>query len=475
MNKLNTLLLSVLLSTPLLLSSSVKADLNLELPDFNLPQLGGHTGSIAASIKERETGLDVLRSLRARGLLIEDPEVNLWIRSLGNRLTARAPSSPNPFYFVVARDTAINAFATLGGVIVINSGLILNTSSESELAAVLSHEIAHVTQRHIPRMIEKAKNNKFATGAALLAGVIAATKDSQAGGAIINATLATTAHQQLAFGREAEAEADRVGLRILASAGLNPQGMPKFLQKLEEYGDSKTAEIREFLQNHPLTIKRVSDTSVRASQFGVFKGKENISYQYMREKVRSLANTTSRAPVSVSAQIKNYSNILLLRKQGAFQQAYNLAENQLSTKNISEAALYAELAIKQRQYNKAISILLPLSKIYPGNEVIAIPLSQAYISLGQIEPAWKIIREIHTTEQTSLEFFEVLQELSRLRGNSSYAYRAVAERNIRTGHYQSARIQLTKAMRLPGSNVNELQEMRQMLDQIKHKKVKKGN
>jgi len=474
MNKINALLLCLLLSAPALISTSAKADLNLELPDFNLPQLGGNTGGIASSIKERETGLDVLRNLRARGLLIEDPEVNLWIRSLGNRLTARAPTSPNPFYFVVARNSDINAFATLGGVIVINSGLILSTSTESELAAVLAHEIAHVTQRHIPRMIAKAESNKFATGAALLAGVIAATKDAEAGSAIINATLATTAHQQLAFGREAESEADRVGLRILASSGLNPQGMPRFLQKLEEYGDSKTAEIREFLQNHPLTIKRVSDTSVRASQLGVFRGKENISYQYMREKVRALINSNSRAPVSVPPQIKNYSKILQLKKQGAFQQAYNLASSQLSSNKISEAILLAELSIKQRQFNKAISVLTPLSKIYPGNESIAIPMSQAYISLGQIEPAWKIINEVHTSEQTTLEFFEVQQELSRLRGNTSYAYRAVAERNIRTGHYQAARIQLAKAMKLPGSNVNELQEMRQMLDQIKNKKVKKG-
>ncbi len=474
MNKINTLLISLSLSTYLLLSSSARADLNLELPDFNLPQLGGHTGSITASIKERETGLDILRNLRARGSLIEDPEVNLWIRSLGNRLTARAPSSPNPFYFVVARDTSINAFATLGGVIVINSGLILNTSSESELAAVLSHEIAHVTQRHIPRMIEKAESNKFATGAALLAGVLAATKDAQAGSAIINATLATTAHKQLAFGREAESEADRVGLRILASSGLNPQGMPRFLQKLEEYGDSKNAEIREFLQNHPLTIKRVSDTSVRASQLGVFRGKENISYQYMREKVRALINSNSPAPVSVSQQIKNYSKVSKLKKRGAYQQALNLAGNSLSNKKVSEAILLAELAVKQKQFDRTISILAPLSRVYPGNEAIAIPMSQAYISQGQIGKAWQIINEVHTSEQTSLEFFEVKQELSRLRGNTSHAYRAVAERNIRTGHYKSARIQLTKAIKLPGSNVNELQEMRQMLNQIKNKKVKEG-
>ncbi|PID33782.1 MAG: hypothetical protein CR955_00550 [Thiotrichales bacterium] len=474
MNKIKTLLFYGLLTASLLSATAVKADLNLELPDFNLPQLGGHTGSIVSSIKERETGLDVLRSLRSRGHLIEDPEVNLWIRSLGNRLTAHAPNSSNPFYFAVAKSTDINAFATLGGVIVVNSGLILNTSSESELAAVLSHEIAHITQRHIPRMIERAKGNKLATGAALLAGMLAATKNPEAGSAIINATLATSAHQQLSFGREAESEADRVGLRILASAGLNPKGMPTFLQKLEEYGDSNTAEIREFLQNHPLTIKRVSDTSIRASQLGVFKGRENMSYVYMREKVRVLINANAHTPLSVPQQIKNYSKILHLKKQGAFQQAFNLASKQLSGTKISEAILLAELAIKQRRFNKAISVLAPLSKIYPGNESIAIPMSQAYISLGQIDSAWKILNEVHTSEQTSLEFFEALQELSRLKGNLSYAYRAVAERNIRTGHYKAARIQLTKAMKLPGSNVNELEEMRQMLDQIKNKKIKQN-
>lgn len=463
MNKINALLCC------LLFGLSASADLNLELPDFNLPQLGGNTGSISASIKEREIGLNVLRSLRSRGSLIEDPEVNLWIRSLGNRLTARAPSSPNPFYFVVARDTSINAFATLGNVIVINAGLVLNTSTESELAAVLAHEIAHVTQRHIPRMIEKAKNNKFATGAALLAGVLAATKDAEAGGAIINATLAASAHKQLAFGREAESEADRVGLRILASAGLNPQGMPRFLQKLERFGDSKTAEIREFLQNHPLTIKRVSDTSVRAAKLGVFRGKENISYQYMREKVRALISANSFAPVSVSPQIQNYSKIVKLKKQGSSRQALNFAAHSLSNNKVSEAILHAELAVKEKQFHKAITVLSPLSKIYPGNEAISIPLSQAFISLGQIDQAWQVINEVHTSEQTSLEFFEVKQELSRLRGNISHAYRAVAERSIRTRHYKSARIQLIKAMKSPGSNLNEIEEMRQMLNQIKSK------
>lgn len=456
----------ILLLLILLLPVLSRADLNLDLPDFNLPDLGGHTGNITASIKERETGLAVLRKLRASGRLIENPEVNLWIRSLGNKLTSRAPRSPNPFYFVVSRDPSVNAFATLGGVIVINSGLILTTSSESELAAVIAHEIAHVTQRHIPRMLEKAQNNKFATGAALLAGVLAATKDSEAGSAIINATLATAAHKQLAFGREAEAEADRVGLRILASAGLNPQAMPSFLQKLEQYGDSRNADIREFLQNHPLTVKRVSDTSVRASQFGPFKGKENISYLYMREKIRALIGSNIPAPSALPATVKKYSNAKQLQKRGAYPQALQTTGNTTTNKRISEAILLAELFTKQGQFKKTISLLTPLTRIYPGNEALTVPLAHAYISQGQLHQAWRALKEIHISEQTSLETFEVKQEVARLLGYTSLAYRAVAERNIRTGQYKSAAIQLRQAIKLPGANTIELQEMQQMLKQV---------
>ena len=449
----------------LLISVSVRAELNLELPDLNLPDLGGGSSGFTVSLKERERGLTILRKLRDSGQLIENPEINLWIRSLGNRLISRAPSSPNPFYFVVSRDHSVNAFATLGGVIVINSGLILHTSSESELAAVIAHEIAHVTQRHIPRMLEKADNNKLATGAALLAGIIAASKDSQAGAAIINTTLAASAHKQLAFGREAEAEADRVGLRILAGSGLDPKAMPEFLQKLEQYGDSQNADIREFLQNHPLTVKRVSDTFVRASQFGPFRGKENIHYLYMREKIRALIGAKIPPPASLPLAIKEYSSAMQLKQRGAFHPALQTIEKAVNN-DVSEAILLAELHNQQKQFQQTISILAPLMGIYPGNEALSIPLAQAYISTGQVNQAWKILKEIHISEQTSLETFEVKQEAARLLGYTSHAYRAVAERSIRTGRYKSALIQLRQAIKQPGSNVGELQEMEQLIKQL---------
>lgn len=447
------------------LSLNASAELNLELPPSNFQSLGSNTGHYISAVKEEEHGLRILRGLRARGELIENPEINLWIRSLGNKLAARAPNAATPFHFAVSKNLSINAFATIGGVIIVNAGLILRSDSESELAAVISHEIAHVTQRHIQRIIAESQNSKFATGAALVVSALAASQSSEAGVAMLNATLATNAHKQLSFGRSAETEADRVGLRILANAGFNPQAMPSFLQKLERYDDSKTADIREFLQNHPLSVKRVADTSFRAKSYGPFKGREDVSYLYMREKVRSLTTNGSVPPQRVSVKIKNYANALKLKQRGANSAAIQ-ATKVTKTNNMSEAILLAELYIKENKHQQAISLLDPLIRIYPGNEAISVPLSQALTSMGNIQRAWRVLQEINVSEQTSLEIFENKQEVARLIGNASLGYRAVAERNIRTGRYKAAKLQLRQAIKFPGASIQEIQEMQQQLIRV---------
>jgi len=460
----------ILISTLLVASipSFTSADLNLELPDLNLPDLGGQVGITVASLSERETGLKILRKLRSSGDIIEDPELNTWIRSVGNRLTANAPQSPTPFYFVISRDQSVNAFATLGGVIVVNAGLILRTDSESELAAVIAHETAHITQRHIPRMIKKAEGNKFASGAAILAGILASTKDPQAGQAIINISLATMAHKQLAFGREAESEADRVGLRILARSGFDPKGMPSFLEKLEQYGDSQNADVREFLQSHPLTLKRVSDTQERAKRFGPYKDKNNLLYSYMKEKVRTLSKSNSQTLDKNNAKIKVYSTALRLAQRNNIKRALQT----IGTKSnvIPEAILIGGLLNKQRRHKETLAILAPLLEIYLGNEALSILAAQAYLSVGQHNKAWTTLNDISVSEQTSLEFFEAKQEVARLTGHRSAAYLAAAEKNIRMGNYKSAISLLRQAIKLPGSNASELLQMQRLLAQIKNKK-----
>jgi len=300
----------------LLFVFNIKAELDLKLPKgFASPeQTSASQQQFFAPLKSQINGLKILRKLRASKEYIEDPEVSEWIRALGNRLVSRSLGSTSPFYFLVSKNTSLNAFATEGGVVVINAGLILKSDSESEVAAVLSHEIAHVSQRHITRLKAKAEKIEWGSKAALVAGLIANTKNPQAGQAILNTTMATIAHKQLAFTREAEAEADREGLRILTRAGYDPLAMPSVLQKLEQFANNNTAGVREYLQSHPLTQRRVSDTFVRAKRLGKHQRKSWPTFFYVREKIRVLSNSPISTPNNVTASVKRYSMAQTLNK-----------------------------------------------------------------------------------------------------------------------------------------------------------------
>lgn len=454
----------IALITTILFTSLTNAELNLELPDLNLPNLGGQSSITIESHSEKEIGLSILRGLRASGNLIEDAEINTWLRSIGNRLSSNAPRSSTPYYFVISREQSINAFATLGGVIVVNSGLILQTNSESELAAVMAHEIAHITQRHIPRMIREAEGNKFATGAALVAGILASTKDLEAGQAIINLSLATMAHKQLTFSREAEAEADRVGLRILARAKFNPKSMPLFLAKLEQFSGGDNAGAREYLQSHPLTIKRVSDTQSRAQRIHGYRGSPSKSYYYMKEKIRRASKSNISISNQLSDNVRNYSEGLKLAQQNKYIHALKM----INGKSLSELILRGELLNKLKRYKETVIELEPLVKIYLGNEALSQLLSRAYGLTGQLDKAWATVSDVSISEQTSLEFLEEKQEVARMTGRRSMVYRVLAEKSIRIGDYDSAKTLLGQALKLPLLNENELLSIQNRLDQIKN-------
>ena len=460
---------SVLVSFPF---GAAHAELDLKLPGYNLPDIGASSVGSISYAKERDIGLKVLREIRATSTVIEDPEITAWVRSLGNRLSARASNSNNPFYFLVVKNNAVNAFATLGGVIVINSGLILKSESEGELAAVLAHEIAHVTQRHISRMIEKSKQNMFGTGAAILAGILASSRSPEAGQAIITGAVAMQAHKDLSFSREAESEADRVGLRILATSGYNPRAMPSFLKKLET--EFATGDVNEFLRSHPLTVNRVSEAQATAERYGPYKSRLNSqTYNYMKEKVRVLTRTRGRYGVpaqNATATAKRFFKASSLVQRGNAAAALQLLGQRSSNK--SEAILIADALLIQQKYAEVVPLLTPLVRLYPGEDALVIPLANAYLGMRQADKAWALIKRVVISEQTSLMFFEVRQQVARQMGMRGIAYHSVAERNIRLGEYKHAIVQLRQAIKSVDTPVSELPKLQLQLDRIRRDQKK---
>lgn len=451
--KIKTLLLSAIL----VLVPTTHAELNLEIPETILSS-GTLAPSSSVAVNFSSAGLKRLRALRNRGRVIEDPELNAWIRGIGLRLLAQTEYKGRPFYFAIVRDDQVNAYATRGALIVINSGLILRSSSESELAGVMAHEIAHVTQQHIERMIARSKNNTVGNTAAVVAGLLVGSQNPEAGQAIVTSALALDAHKNLKFSRSAETEADREGLRILANAQFDPSAMAKFLRKLDDGVDASFADIGQYLTSHPLSAQRVNDVSQRAARYGAYRGKDRASYDFMKQKLRVLTRSpasSDRLPLYATRYAKAYQ----LHQQG--NSAATIQQLKSVAKQSPEAVLLARAYLQQNQPQQAAQVLQALLARYPAEVSLIMPMAEALIGLKQYEKAWQLVSRVRLVEQTSLDLLAVRQEVARLSGRLGQAYLSVAERNIRIGEYRHALTQLQLALRTPNITPSERQSIHQ--------------
>ena len=214
--------------SPLLFAANVFAG---ELPD-----LGDVSRATISQHQERELGLQIMSEIRADPSYLDDPEIAGYLTNLGNRLIlgSREARPDQEFEFFAVQDPAINAFALPGGFMGFNTGLILTAQSESELAGVMAHELAHVTQKHLARMISGQKYSMLTSLAAAAAAILASRTNPQAGAAILVTSQARQIQSQLDFTRDHEKEADRIGLSILVSAGFDPRGMSEFFERLQK-------------------------------------------------------------------------------------------------------------------------------------------------------------------------------------------------------------------------------------------------
>lgn len=229
-----------------------------------LPAMGEVASDTLSRAQEREIGQRMMMEVRRRLPLLEDPEVNAYLQDLGQRLATHSQAPELDYHFFVVDLPAINAFAMPGGYIGVNAGLILSARSESELAGVLAHEIAHVTQRHIARGIEASQRASLQNAALLLAAILVGSQDSQAGTAAAAASMAGSIQQQLNYSRAFEHEADNLGIRMLAAAELDPNGMPTFFERLA-LATRYQGRPPEYLSTHPVTETRIAESSNRAA------------------------------------------------------------------------------------------------------------------------------------------------------------------------------------------------------------------
>lgn len=382
--------------------------------DIRLPDLGSSANALISPQEAQDYGAMMLQQMRALDMVVDDPLLDDYINNLGFRLVANSAKPKDHFAFFIAKDPVINAFSAPGGYIGINSGLIVITRSEDELAAVMAHEIGHITQNHLQRAYESAKKDTPLMALVALGAIAAGgAAGGQAAAAALLGGQGVLMQKEINFTRKDEAEADRTGIETLAKSGYDPNAMAGFFQRMEDEMSTDSAiDVPSLLLDHPVTAQRISDAKARAGALiaaqklqpsGNLLDKDRwaqqtapiayvkdpttllanhgadkdgaSTYLLMRERVRVLSNDAYR--------MSTYYAGLLGRQDGR----YNTPENHYG---------YALSLIRSDQGAKAVAQLQPLLEKYPDNLVLRLAMADARLQDGQRAAALTLYAALNT-------------------------------------------------------------------------------
>lgn len=434
---------------------------------LQLPDIGDPASQTLSVSQERRLGEELIREVRQRVPLSEDPELRYYVQDLGNRLLSHTETPDFPFEFFVVDSPAINAFAMPGGYIGVNSGLIMRAQSESELAAVMAHEIAHISQRHIARSLDASRGSGLRTLGILVAAILLGMQDPDMGSAAAMAGMAGSIQDQINYTRTNEREADNIGIRILAAAGLDPEGMPRFFERLEQatqYMDRPP----EFLSTHPITQNRISDSRARAQRYGRVEIRESPMFGFMRARlIASKANSPDEAERHFRAALDGerdeqhsaalYGLSLTLLQQDKTDEARQLLEDLLDAEG-EYVPFYTALAQVAQQAGKTEQRLelyrLGLT-LFPENYPLTVGLADTLIHNDQTDEARSLLRRHLQRHGPDLHLYRLHAQAAAAAGRSHESKLAMAEYYQMHGQFRLAVDQLNQVADAADADIND--------------------
>ncbi|WP_299021752.1 M48 family metalloprotease [uncultured Photobacterium sp.] len=475
--------------TYLLISALLGSSLMAQADSFNsLPEIGTTAASTLTIEKEMEYGDAYMRMLRASMPVISDPLLSEYVQDLGHRLVANANDVRTPFNFFLIQNREINAFAFFGGHVAIHSGLFLHANSESELASVIAHEIAHVTQRHLARSMEDQAKKSPATMAALIGSLMLAIASPEAGIAAIHATTAASAQGRINYTRSNEKEADRIGINTLAKSGFDVQAMPRFFGRLaDQYRYASTPPA--MLLTHPLPESRISDTRSRAGQFPSRRVDTSERYLLARARiVARYAGIDSEAALDwFNRQLKkargadknalNYGKALVYIDSGKYQQARELLTPLLAAAPDNRFYIDSatDLDLYEKKYDLAISRLEKALKANPDHYVLRLNLAAALQKAGRSTESISILtRYTYDNADDSNGWYLLAQAYADI-GRRDAELAARGELMALRGQWDKAIQHYIQASQLV--DVNSLDQARYdaRIDQLRHARARFAN
>jgi predicted Zn-dependent protease len=399
---------------------------NAGAQESRLPDIGSSAGEVLAPAQQKLYGQMTLSQLRNYGYTLEDPLLGGWLQGLGERLGAASDKPDQTFTLFLLRDRQINAFATLGGYVGVNAGLILAADREDEVAAVLAHEIAHVTQSHVLRAVERAQRDSVPILLAMLGAIAVAqsSNDSSTGNAAMAAIASAQGlmvQRQIDYTRGNESEADRIGIRTLARSGYDPEAMADFFAKLQLVIRSNQGGERErtpdYLQTHPVTTTRISEARQRAGQLAKagtgFVPIGGISDNPLLPASLHISGTLARGDNGQFAWARERLRVLSADTPGSAIREY---ERMRRGKPLDDAQRYglALARLLDGQPGAARADLAELSQSHPDDVWVSLAMAQALARSGKTAEAdarfEALIDRMPNNRAVALTYAEMLDE-----------------------------------------------------------------
>ncbi len=447
----------------------------------DLPTFGDSSSGIISMNQERKLGQQFLRSIRSRAPTLDDPVLQDYLEHLTYRLASNSQLKDRRLDLVIIKNATLNAFAAPGGIIGIHHGLFLYAETEHEIASILAHEIAHLSQRHFARQLQQGRKSSVVSLAGLLAGVIlAATAGSDAGMAALTTSQAHTQNQFLKYSREREAEADRVGILTLVEAGMDPRAMAYMFERLQRASRYSTGNrIPEFLRTHPVNKSRIADSYNQTRQYPKQTFPLTLEYQIMR--VRAGVITSENMPAQirqlranlitdndVMSTVYEYGLALALARDLAFDESHSLLQRlrEEHPLNIPFMIAEAETYEMEQKAGRAVELLEAALAINTNNYPLSIKLAEALITDRKPHAALDILIPI-TIERPNDEYaWYLLAEAYGLASNVPGVHEARAEFFVLNGNFDQAIKQLGYALPLVRHNFQRSARIRQRQQEI---------
>ena len=394
-----------------------------------LPELGSSFDNLINNADEKKIKFQIMQQVYSSNTVIQDPEINDYLNEIGHNLINSSSKDKSEINFFIVNDASINAFAMLGNIIGVHTGLIFAANTESELASVLSHEIAHLTQKHLLRLFDSQSRNSFKSYLALAVAILAARSNPQLAQGAITAASAAQVQNTLDYTRSNEQEADRIGLQILDKAGYDTKGFVDFFSTLQKFNNFTSGAAPAFLRTHPITTDRISEIQDRLKDYKYIQKKNKLEFYLVKSKLKAITGNYSeilnifeneiRMKKFINESAAYYGYIYSLLRHNNIIEARKyfdiLIKMQVKSPMIYE--LNAFLLVKENRYQDAFEIYKKGINEYPYYRAFIFGISNLMLESKKPEQAIELLNNFLINYKNDPIFYNLLAKAYNQKGN----------------------------------------------------------